>query len=411
MTVLPRPTSLDSLEGNTETIRWSFFGDSDLVRGYCYELPLATLSRFYDNFSFHTSSSHNSAYAFFWRTFQPLYLSSTFLILLFYFRSADSSPPLFSPHLLWYSLSQSWFPFSVHSPMVCAWWCCCINTHTCPFCIPSLDLPRNTLDHLRTLGSLSPRPTTEWTLHNPTRTDSWPVVSEPLEPLIVLTIHRTNHLVDNSLTSQNPWLYWLFVVQNTWSTTRWHHRTPRTLDHIDYSSYETLGWQLINTQNHRTSGILDRIDYSSYEPLERLLVDTQNHWTTLGLWPTSPQASRNNILRKQAFQCLVCDPCCLYCHLQNLHLLPDLWCGAPQCILWGRSRNIYPVCQGITQSGYNSFGYFQRMLALWFLWHAHILWYQQSIALLHWTDKHPGWHFGEVWASGFANRFVGHAVL
>ena len=61
--VPPKPTSLDLLEENTETIRWSFFGDSDLVQGYCYELPLATLSRFYDNFSFHMPLSHDSAYA------------------------------------------------------------------------------------------------------------------------------------------------------------------------------------------------------------------------------------------------------------------------------------------------------------------------------------------------------------
>ena len=56
-------TSPDLLEENTETIRWSFFSDSDLVRGYCYELPLTTLSCFYDNFSFHASSSHDLAYA------------------------------------------------------------------------------------------------------------------------------------------------------------------------------------------------------------------------------------------------------------------------------------------------------------------------------------------------------------
>lgn len=29
----------------------------------CYELPFTTLSCFYDNFSFHASSSHDSAYA------------------------------------------------------------------------------------------------------------------------------------------------------------------------------------------------------------------------------------------------------------------------------------------------------------------------------------------------------------
>ena len=58
----PRPTSPDPPEENTETIKWSFFGDSDLVQGYCYDLPLTTLSHFYDNFSFHASSSCDSTY-------------------------------------------------------------------------------------------------------------------------------------------------------------------------------------------------------------------------------------------------------------------------------------------------------------------------------------------------------------
>ena len=57
-----RPTSPDPREESTETTRWSFFGDLDLVWGYCYELPLATLSRFYDNFSSYVSSSSDSVY-------------------------------------------------------------------------------------------------------------------------------------------------------------------------------------------------------------------------------------------------------------------------------------------------------------------------------------------------------------
>ena len=57
-------TSLDPLEGNTETTRRSFFGDSDLVWGYCYDLPLLGLSQIYDNFTFHATSSLDLFYAF-----------------------------------------------------------------------------------------------------------------------------------------------------------------------------------------------------------------------------------------------------------------------------------------------------------------------------------------------------------
>ena len=60
--VLLRPTLPDPLEEITETTRWSFFGDSDLKRGYCYDLPLAALSYVYDNFSFHASLSLDSTY-------------------------------------------------------------------------------------------------------------------------------------------------------------------------------------------------------------------------------------------------------------------------------------------------------------------------------------------------------------
>ena len=48
---------------NTETTRWSFFGDSDLERGYCYDLPLVGLSWIYDNFSFHATLSLDSSHA------------------------------------------------------------------------------------------------------------------------------------------------------------------------------------------------------------------------------------------------------------------------------------------------------------------------------------------------------------
>ena len=58
-----RPTSPDPPEGNTETTKWSFFGDSDLERGYCYDLPLVGLSWIYDNFSFYAASSLDSSYA------------------------------------------------------------------------------------------------------------------------------------------------------------------------------------------------------------------------------------------------------------------------------------------------------------------------------------------------------------
>ena len=59
----PRPTSLAPPEESIGTTRWSFFGDSDLEGGYCYDLPLVALPYIYDNFSFHASSSLNSTYA------------------------------------------------------------------------------------------------------------------------------------------------------------------------------------------------------------------------------------------------------------------------------------------------------------------------------------------------------------
>ena len=47
--------------------------------GGCYELPLATLSHFYDNISLHMSSSPESAYASFSHLVSHLYRSSIFL--------------------------------------------------------------------------------------------------------------------------------------------------------------------------------------------------------------------------------------------------------------------------------------------------------------------------------------------
>ena len=58
-----RPTSLDPPEGSTKTTRWSFFSDSDLEGGYCYDLPLVGLSWIYNNFSFHATLSPDSSYA------------------------------------------------------------------------------------------------------------------------------------------------------------------------------------------------------------------------------------------------------------------------------------------------------------------------------------------------------------
>ena len=57
-----KPTSLDLPEENIGTSRWSFFGDSDLERGYCYDVPLVGLAQIYDNFSFHTTSSLDSSH-------------------------------------------------------------------------------------------------------------------------------------------------------------------------------------------------------------------------------------------------------------------------------------------------------------------------------------------------------------
>ena len=186
--------------------------------GLCYELPLVILSSWYDSFSFHASLSLDSTYASFFHSLQTLYQCSIFSIPLFCLRDADTSfPPLFLPYLFWSFLSWSRFPFSMHSPMVCARWCCHINNRTCFPCIPSLDLPRNTLDSLWTLRSLSLCPTTEWTLYNSTSADSWPVVSEPLEPLIISTTRHTKHLIDYLST----------------------HSIPGTVDCIDYPLYRT----------------------------------------------------------------------------------------------------------------------------------------------------------------------------
>ena len=123
------------------------------------------------------------------------------LIPLFHLRNADSFPPLSSLHLFQCFLSWSQFPFSAHSPMVCARWCWHINTCTYLPYIASRDLPRNTLVFLRTLRSLSLCPTIEWTLHNPTSTDSWPVVL----------------------------------------------KTSRTFDRTNYPLYETLDWLLVDS--------------------------------------------------------------------------------------------------------------------------------------------------------------------
>ena len=163
----------------------------------CYKLPLATLSCFYDNFSFHASSSHDSAYASFWHLLSHLYWSSIFLFCSSIYAMLTHLHLCPRHALFWCFLSQSQFPCSAHSPMVCAQWCWHINTRTRLPCISSLDLPRNTLIFLRSLRSLSLRPTIEWTLHNPTS--------------IRLLAGCPRNL-------WNLWSYWL-LIRNTWLTT------------------------------------------------------------------------------------------------------------------------------------------------------------------------------------------------